>query len=63
MKKEMEKLKAAFPRGIDYKIIYDTTIFIDESIHEVYKTLFEAFCPGVHCGIAVPARLALRSCP
>ena len=43
IKKEMQKLKAAFPRGIDYKIIYDTTIFIDESIHEVYKTLFEAF--------------------
>jgi multidrug efflux pump len=30
-------------REIDYKIVYDTTVFIDESIHEVYKTLFEAF--------------------
>jgi multidrug efflux pump len=40
---EMEKLKRAFPSGIDYRIIYDTTIFIDESVHEVYKTLFEAF--------------------
>ncbi len=43
IRKEMEKLKKSFPRGIDYKIIYDTTIFINESIHEVYKTLFEAF--------------------
>jgi multidrug efflux pump len=40
---EMQKLKARFPDGIDYKIVYDTTIFIDESVHEVYKTLFEAF--------------------
>jgi multidrug efflux pump subunit AcrB len=39
----MEKLKRAFPSGIDYRIIYDTTVFIDESVHEVYKTLFEAF--------------------
>ena len=43
IKKQMEKLKATFPGGMDYRIIYDTTIFIDESIHEVYKTLFEAF--------------------
>src|SRR5262249_29707550 len=40
---EMEKLKARFPEGMEYKIVYDTTVFVDESIHEVYKTLFEAF--------------------
>jgi hypothetical protein len=40
---EMDRLKARFPQGVDYKIVYDTTIFVDESIHEVYKTLFEAF--------------------
>jgi len=40
---EMERLKARFPAGVEYKIVYDTTIFVDESIHEVYKTLFEAF--------------------
>src|SRR4029077_12908407 len=40
---EMDKLKARFPEGMDYKIVYDTTVFVDESIHEVYKTLFEAF--------------------
>jgi multidrug efflux pump len=40
---EMERLKARFPAGMDYKIVYDTTVFVDESIHEVYKTLFEAF--------------------
>jgi multidrug efflux pump subunit AcrB len=42
IKDEMERLKATFPEGVDYRIVYDTTVFIDESIHEVYKTLFEA---------------------
>src|SRR5262249_45260140 len=40
---EMQRLKARFPEGVDYKIVYDTTVFVDESIHEVYKTLAEAF--------------------
>ena len=40
----MNELRAKqFPAGIDYQIVYDTTVFIDESVHEVYKTLFEAF--------------------
>ena len=41
---EMARLKATrFPTGVDFAIVYDTTIVVDESIHEVYKTLFEAF--------------------
>jgi len=43
IKAKMKELKAKFPQGVDYKIVYDTTVFITESIHEVYKTLFEAF--------------------
>jgi multidrug efflux pump len=43
IKEEMQKLKGSFPKGLDYHIYYDTTVFINESIHEVYKTLFEAF--------------------
>jgi multidrug efflux pump len=43
LKKAMHELSQTFPKGIQYKIVYDTTVFIDESIHEVYKTLFEAF--------------------
>lgn len=39
----MERLKQRFPDGVDYRIVYDTTTFIEESVHEVYKTLFEAF--------------------
>ena len=40
--KELYK-NGVFPDGVRYDIVYDTTIFINESIHEVYKTLFEAF--------------------
>ena len=40
---EMERRKKDFPPGMDYRIVYDTTVFVDESVHEVYKTLFEAF--------------------
>lgn len=41
---EMERLKATrFKPGVEYRIVYDTTVFVEESVHEVYKTLFEAF--------------------
>lgn len=43
VKAKMEELRERFPEGLEYRIVYDTTVFIDESIHEVYKTLFEAF--------------------
>jgi multidrug efflux pump subunit AcrB len=43
IKEKMKELQVKFPKGVNYKIVYDTTVFIDESIHEVYKTLFEAF--------------------
>ena len=39
----LEKAKANFPDGLSYQITYDTTQFVEESIHEVAKTLFEAF--------------------
>ena len=31
-----------FPKGLDYSIPFDTTRFVSESIHEVYRTLIEA---------------------
>ena len=40
--KAMDKLKPTFPEGMQYSTPYDTTIFVRESIHEVYMTLFEA---------------------
>ena len=39
---EMDRLSKRFPVGLEYRIHYDTTVFVDESIHEVTKTLFEA---------------------
>jgi HAE1 family hydrophobic/amphiphilic exporter-1 len=38
----MEQLKGSFPPGIEYRIVYNPTEFIAESVNEVYKTLFEA---------------------
>jgi multidrug efflux pump len=38
----MERLKKSFPEGVDYKIVYDPTIFVRESIHAVGHTFVEA---------------------
>jgi len=38
----MADLESFFPEGVEYKIPYDTTIFVDRSIKEVYVTLFQA---------------------
>src|SRR5262249_18052422 len=42
IRSRMEELKEAFPKGVDYRLVYDTTVFINESITSVYHTLFEA---------------------
>jgi multidrug efflux pump len=39
---KMKELKARFPEGLDYKIVYDTTPFIRQSVHEVFTTLRDA---------------------
>ena len=39
---KMRELKARFPDGLDYQIVYDTTPFIHESINEVFNTLRDA---------------------
>ncbi len=39
---KMKELKDRFPPGMHYKIVYDTTPFIQESIVEVVKTLRDA---------------------
>jgi HAE1 family hydrophobic/amphiphilic exporter-1 len=40
--KKMTELARAFPQGIKYDTPFDTTKFVNASIHEVYKTLIEA---------------------
>lgn len=42
VKEEMKTISRSFPEGITYNIPFDMTTYISESIHEVYKTLFEA---------------------
>ncbi len=38
----MKELAANFPGGIEYKVAYDTTLFVNASIEEVIHTLIEA---------------------
>jgi HAE1 family hydrophobic/amphiphilic exporter-1 len=38
----MDELSKSFPPGLEYRVAYDTTVFIKQSVDEVVKTLFEA---------------------
>jgi multidrug efflux pump len=38
----MAELKQNFPQGVDYQVVYDTTIFVRNSIEAVVETLLEA---------------------
>ncbi|HEX4073301.1 MAG TPA: efflux RND transporter permease subunit, partial [Planctomycetaceae bacterium] len=42
VKARMEELKSRFPPGLEYRIVYDTTPFIRQSIDDVIDTLVEA---------------------
>jgi len=42
IRRTMEKLKADFPKGIDYRIVYNPTEFIRDSVDAVYVTIGEA---------------------
>jgi hydrophobe/amphiphile efflux-1 (HAE1) family protein len=42
VKRTMEELKKGFPKGLDYDIIYNPTEFIQQSVNEVVRTIFEA---------------------
>ncbi len=39
---KMKELSSRFPDGLDYKIVYDTTPFISDSVNEVFYTLRDA---------------------
>src|SRR4051812_41076811 len=39
---KMKQLRPGLPEGVDYAIPFDTTRFVDASIHEVNTTIFEA---------------------
>jgi multidrug efflux pump len=42
VRQRMAELKVGFPEDVDYAIPFDTTRFVDASIKEVTKTIFEA---------------------
>jgi hydrophobe/amphiphile efflux-1 (HAE1) family protein len=39
----LARLKVRFPEGLKAQIVYDSTVFVNDTIHEVLWTLFEAF--------------------
>ena len=43
IKNAMKEMKTSFPSGMEYTVSYDVSAFLDASIHEVLKTLVEAF--------------------
>ncbi|MEX0677646.1 MAG: efflux RND transporter permease subunit [Pirellulales bacterium] len=42
IRQRMEALAGNFEQGLKYAIVYDTTPFVEESVHEVFKTLRDA---------------------
>ena len=42
IKAEMKRLSERFPKGLEYRIIYNPTEFIEASISELYLTIIEA---------------------
>ncbi|MBC1238566.1 efflux RND transporter permease subunit [Nostoc sp. 2RC] len=42
VKAEMARLAPSFPPGMKYQVAFDTTMFVEESMTEVIKTLIEA---------------------
>ncbi|CAN1722758.1 Efflux pump membrane transporter BepE [Hyphomicrobium sp. 1Nfss2.1] len=42
IKAEMKRLSERFPKGLEYRIVYNPTEFIEESISELYLTIAEA---------------------
>src|SRR5262245_51127953 len=43
VRKAMAELRQTFPQGLEYRIVYDPTVFIQESVNAVTHTLLEAF--------------------
>ena len=43
VKATLDKVRPRFPEGLKARATYDTTVFVNDTIHEVLKTLFEAF--------------------
>src|SRR6185437_11677259 len=44
VKGAMDEAKKDFPPGLDYSVVYNPTEFIQQSVNEVVRSLFEAIC-------------------
>jgi multidrug efflux pump len=42
LKARLTTLAAAFPEGLDYRVVYDSSAFVEASVEEVIHTFFEA---------------------
>ena len=43
VEQRLEELSRDFPEDVEYRVSFDTTLAVDASVHEVVKTLSEAF--------------------
>jgi hydrophobe/amphiphile efflux-1 (HAE1) family protein len=43
VKATLDRVRARFPEGLQARVAYDTTAFVTDTVHEVLKTLLEAF--------------------
>ncbi len=55
---KMDELSKRFPKGVEYGIVYDTTMFVSASMEDVLITLGEAHGPRHPGGLRLPAELA-----
>ena len=58
IKTEMKRISQRFPKGLEYRIIYNPTEFIEVSIARLYLTILEAIALVVIVVLAVPADVA-----
>lgn len=43
VKSELERMRPFFPEGVDYAVVFDTTLFVESTVDEVLHTILEAF--------------------
>jgi multidrug efflux pump len=43
VRQTMDNLSQQFPEGLEYRLVYDPTVFVEESMNAVFETLIEAF--------------------
>ena len=42
IRQSMDQISKKFPKGLEYRIVYDPTVFIEQSVDAVKNTIFEA---------------------